>query len=237
MRFTSLIALRLGAALAVLAAPAAALATVEISIGPQDPFQRDITARARWGGSGYEANLRSDGADVLGTQMNPVGAPVWNMLTGTTTWQIDFNRDGSFSASETSSFVKPSRINYSFEYIEMAMWSQTNGNNASGLDVSNLTINGTSLGNFSQSGNTPQTVWFQSTTGFENIDITGQFSFLRLSGSGNSVFAQERPKLEFSFVGPVYIEPVPEPAAWAMLVLGFGLVGARSRRRTRALSA
>jgi hypothetical protein len=241
--------LRLAALAALMLSPMAASATVLISVGPQDPFERDITARARWGASGYEANLRSNGLDVVGTTLNPGGAPVWQLgqsydfrlswqaATGTTTWQIDFNRDGIFAASETSSFIKAERIGQSFQYIEMTMTTQTNGNNASGLNVSNLSINGTSLGNFAHSGNTTQTVWFESTTGFEDIEILGDLSFLRVRGSGNSVFAQERPRLEFSFVGPVTLEPVPEPAAWAMLLAGFGFVGAAQRRRTRALSA
>lgn len=256
MRFCPLPLLRLGTAPAALAAvlaavalPGAASATVLISVGPQDPFDRDITARARWGASGYEANLRSDGADVLGSQLNPGGAPVWqlgqsydfrlawNVATGTTTWQIDFNRDGSFSASETSSFIRPDRIDYSFGHVELTMIGRQNGNNISGISVNNLSINGTQLGSFSASGETAQTTWFRADTGFSDIEILGDLSFLRISGNGNAAFRDERPRLEFSFVGPTYIEPVPEPAAWAMLVLGFGLIGARSRRRTRALSA
>jgi PEP-CTERM motif len=30
---------------------------------------------------------------------------------------------------------------------------------------------------------------------------------------------------------------VPEPTTWAMLVMGFGLVGAGMRRRSRAIAA
>jgi hypothetical protein len=249
MRFTLSRGLRLVAVTAMLLAPMAASATVEISIGPQDPFERDVTARARWGGSGYEANLRNNGVDVIGSALNPGGAPVWQLgqsydfrlswqaATGTTTWQIDFNRDGIFSAAETSSFIKPERIGQSFQYIEMTMATQTNGSNASGLNVNNLTINGTSLGNFAHSGNTARTVWFESTTGFGDIEILGDLSFLRLSGSGNSVFQQERPRLEISFVAPQLLEPVPEPAAWGMLIAGFGLVGARQRRRIPRVAA
>lgn len=33
------------------------------------------------------------------------------------------------------------------------------------------------------------------------------------------------------------VTAVPEPATWAMLIAGFGMVGAASRRRTRALAA
>ena len=32
---------------------------------------------------------------------------------------------------------------------------------------------------------------------------------------------------------PTFAEPVPEPATWAMMLLGFGLVGYASRRRLR----
>jgi hypothetical protein len=249
MRFILSRGLRLAAMAALLLSPMVANATVEISIGPQDPFERDIGARARWGASGYEANLRNNGLDVAGTELNPAGGPVWQLgqsydfrlswqaATGTTTWQIDFNRDGLFSASETSSFIKPERIGQSFQYIEMTLATQTNGNNSSGLNVNNLSINGTSFGNFAQSGNTAQTVWFADSEGFSDIEILGDLSFLRLSGNGNSPFTTDRPSLEFAFVGPSPLEPVPEPAAWAMLIAGFGLVGAAQRRRTRTLSA
>lgn len=249
MRFILSRGLRLAAMAALLLTPMAASATVEISIGPQDPFERDITARARWGASGYEANLRSNGLDVAGTALNPGGGPVWQLgqsygfrlswqaATGTTTWQIDFNRDGIFSATETSSFIKPERIGQSFQFIEMTMTTQTNGSNASGLNVGNLSINGTSLGNFAQGGNTAQTVWFSDSEGFSDVEILGDLSFLRLSGNGGSVFQQERPRLELSFVGPVTLEPVPEPAAWAMLITGFGMVGAVRRRRIRRVAA
>lgn len=35
----------------------------------------------------------------------------------------------------------------------------------------------------------------------------------------------------------VYVADVPEPSSWAMLIAGFGLVGAAARRRQRTLSA
>jgi hypothetical protein len=37
-------------------------------------------------------------------------------------------------------------------------------------------------------------------------------------------------------VGPA-VAPIPEPATWAMMVGGFGLIGAASRRRSRANEA
>jgi hypothetical protein len=41
----------------------------------------------------------------------------------------------------------------------------------------------------------------------------------------------------FTFAAPIVESPVPEPSTWALLIAGFGLVGATARRRVRAVQA
>lgn len=36
-----------------------------------------------------------------------------------------------------------------------------------------------------------------------------------------------------AFAGTISLAPIPEPAAWAMMIAGFGLVGTATRRRAR----
>jgi hypothetical protein len=246
MRGINRLVVRALAAAALCVLPAAAQAVVTISSGPASPLPSELSARARWGGSGFESVILDSGTAIPATQMNPAGAPVWQLgqpydfrlawdwSSGTITWQIDFNRNGSFSAAETSRYIDAALVGSSFQYVRMTLSAQTNGGNSSGIDISNLSIDGTSLGNFTHSGNVDRTNWFESSTGFRDIEILGQLTFRRLSGNGNSVFQSERPRVEFAFVDP---EPIPEPAAWAMLMTGFGLVGAIGRRRRQSVTA
>jgi hypothetical protein len=41
----------------------------------------------------------------------------------------------------------------------------------------------------------------------------------------------------FTFLSPSMVAAVPEPASWAMLLIGFGMTGAVLRRRKAALAA
>ena len=68
------------------------------------------------------------------------------------------------------------------------------------------------------------------------VNVTGISSFtLVASGSffGEDTVALDNIEYVLSDVGP----GVPEPATWAMLISGFGLVGAAARRRRLATSA
>nr|WP_318771533.1 PEPxxWA-CTERM sorting domain-containing protein [Thermaurantiacus sp.] len=38
-------------------------------------------------------------------------------------------------------------------------------------------------------------------------------------------------------IGDTPINPIPEPAAWALMIAGFGLVGMAARRRRLAVAA
>jgi hypothetical protein len=55
-------------------------------------------------------------------------------------------------------------------------------------------------------------------------------------GCGN-VQLNEGTPIEFTLTGGAGVDPVPEPASWAMLIAGFGLTGAAMRRRRTAIAA
>ena len=60
-------------------APAPGSATVILSSGPVSPLPSELGARARWGGTGFEAVMLDAGTQVVGTTLNPVGSPVWQL--------------------------------------------------------------------------------------------------------------------------------------------------------------
>ena len=60
-------------------APAPGSATVILSSGPVSPLPSELGARARWGGPGFEAVMLDAGTQVVGTTLNPVGSPVWQL--------------------------------------------------------------------------------------------------------------------------------------------------------------
>lgn len=224
--------------------PVAASATVVLSGGPSSPLPTEVSARARWGGTGFEAVMLEAGTQVTGTQLNPVGNPVWQLgqahafrlfwdwTVGTLTWQIDFNRDASFGSGETASFTRPLRAGTSFGYILLTANSRTAGANSNAIDINNLRINGTALGNFTADSASPSIGQFFEPDPlgprFRSIEIVGDLVFRNTGGNG--AFQGERPRMQIDFVGT---EPVPEPASWVMILAGFGAAGVALRRGRR----
>ncbi|WP_136163173.1 PEPxxWA-CTERM sorting domain-containing protein [Sphingomonas flavalba] len=73
--------------------------------------------------------------------------------------------------------------------------------------------------------------------GLVTADGTPQIAgvFLNLVGAEGSGFAIDN--LRFAQAGQITVPGgVPEPATWAMLIAGFGLIGAATRRRVRTVS-
>ena len=85
-------------------------------------------------------------------------------------------------------------------------------------------VNGTSFGTF-----TPGTGW----TPFSQTYNTGSATqaTLRLDAGSTSQSYNDFAVDDVAFTGPAAPGAVPEPATWAMMILGFGLVGSGLRRR------
>ncbi len=67
-----------------------------------------------------------------------------------------------------------------------------------------------------------------STLYFGFLDRTTRYTQVLLTNNnGNDQFSYD----DFSIGTPGAVNSVPEPASWAMMVAGFGLVGAMTRRR------
>ena len=229
-------------------ASTATSATVILSSGPVSPLPSELGARARWGGTGFEAVMLDAGTQVVGTTLNPVGSPVWQLgqphafrlfwewFSGTLTWQIDFDRNGSFGAGETASLTRLARAGTTFDYILLTADSRTVGANSNAIDINNFRINGTNLGSFTANSSSPNIgQWFEPASPgprFRSIEILGDMVYRNTGGNG--AFQGERPRMQLQFFGP---EPVPEPASWVMLVAGFGAVGAALRRRRTVTAA
>lgn len=216
------------AAAAAFTTPAHAAAIIS---GDAAPLSYEMRGEARNGRSGFEGILRTQ---TTSPNMNPGGAPVWSYgsnynfaltydsTTGATTWSIDFNRDSDFADShELVSVVDPALVGFGFNYVNLRI----EGNALSSVNVSNFTLNGTSFGPFSV-GNAALNTLFEDTGGtFANINATGTFSF---SANGNT---DERPRLWVQVGDKSAVGVVPEPATWAMMIIGFGAAGSMIRRR------
>ncbi|WP_397421732.1 PEPxxWA-CTERM sorting domain-containing protein [Phenylobacterium sp.] len=220
------------AAAAAAAFTTSAQAAVVVS-GDAAPLSYEMRGEARNGRSGFEGKLNTQTIDPT---MNPGGAPVWaygsdynfaltyDSATGTTTWGIDFSRDSDFADDqELVSVVDAALVGFGFNYVNLFI----QGNAQSLVNVSNFTLNGTSFGPFSAGGSdTALNTLFKDTGGtFANINATGSFSF---SANGAS---DERPRLWVQVGDKSAVGAIPEPATWAMMIMGFGAAGAAIRRR------
>lgn len=238
---------RLLAGMIVLAAavPASAAKVVSTS-APVVRIPSDMGARARWGTTGWESILVNEGGALLTqTAIDRPGTPVWQLgqpynfslqwqsKTGTLGWSIDFNRNGVFETVEQSSFTKAGRANFGYQFIRLTGASRVQGANSNTIDIANLAVNGTNLTSLSAANGGAFDQWYMPQKGlFRDIGVTGTMTFRNTGGNG--AFAQERPVFNIFLVGQQALPAaVPEPQTWALLVLGFGMVGVGARRRNQ----
>ena len=110
----------------------------------------------------------------------------WEWFSGTLTWQIDFDRNGSFGAGETASLTRLARAGTTFDYILLTADSRTVGANSNAIDINNFRINGTNLGSFTANSSSPNIgQWFEPASPgprFRSIEILGDMVHRMQSG-------------------------------------------------------
>jgi hypothetical protein len=224
----------------------ATAATSSIDDPYPDPVLQsyDISGRARYGGTGFEGILFTPGPDP---NMLPSGAPVWDpsfyygfalnyvVATGTTTWSIDFNRDGDFlDAAESVSSLSPTLVGKTFNYANLYLQGNTTAGGTSAANVDNFTVNGRNFGSYSSSPptglNYTTEAWFADDSGLFGsvINITGR---LNLTWTGTGATADEIPRMWVRLDDAEQLPVVPVPAAAGLGFLGMGLVGFLRRRK------
>jgi PEP-CTERM motif len=117
-------------------------------------------------------------------------------------------------------FLTPGRYEFGF-----SAFAPQNGYNNAGDARFRATILGTTVANYLVSSG-PVRTW-QAFTGQTTIQTAGLYTV-------NFQFDTNLVPSKDVVIDRVYVAAVPEPASWAMMIAGFGLVGLMRRRASRA---
>ena len=173
--------------------------------------------------------LGTAGATYTGAVNGQFPIPPWLANTSTSRWispapnagnyDFDHNADGIYTYTETFSLAGYKASTASFT-----------GRFASDNSVDSITLNGTTLAGSGGSFTSYQT--FNSAGGTFNAGVNTLTFTVRndANGSGSNPTGL---RVEVAGIAGA----VPEPASWALLVVGFGLVGVTARRRVRSVAA
>lgn len=202
-----------------------------------------IGARIRWGGTGWEAGIRSStycpGAtpNLCGSQLNPTGTPAW--VVGTDyAFKVEYKTDGSLylgvdlngangiEASEAITHSFGALNGQGFDFLQIF---GNDGASTAESRVTDLFINGTSIGTLASGAAVSTDNFFNDNSGGATPWlITGNLRFLT-AGT-----AAENPSWNFNFRSPGRPDPtqVSEPGTLALGGLALLALGAARRRKT-----
>lgn len=240
---------RVLAAAALLSGSTAAAAAVQLV----SPVFAPIT------GTFVEVLPGGNGAGVYGVELrggDNASAATWEIGVGKATSQSNFNQ-GQFNwgcgtgGSAGCGTVQNFSLTWTATALSITVGATT-VNSPTGANLAALTgntlkvfvkrdatltinnIDGTAFavsatGNAAGSGNATNELFFYSPDNFGGNGFTATGT-VRIKGGGNSAN-------EILFKHGTYTPAVPEPATWALMISGFGLVGAAARRRRTALTS
>lgn len=145
-------------------------------------------------------------------------------------------------ALQTLSFKTAAPVTISGFNMYLAQDGDSNGN-IRGFDTVALfgSLNGTDYTNL---GKVDLTNPYQTGYGSTLVLVTSTFAaatyqFFRFEGTpyDQGDFSRRFPGGRLAEIDAIsgVVAPVPEPATWAMMIVGFGLIGAAMRRRTRTV--
>jgi MYXO-CTERM domain-containing protein len=202
-----------------------------------------IGARIRWGGTGWEAGIRSSTycpaptPNVCGPQLNPTGTPVWVVGTdyafkveyktdGSLYLGVDFNGANGIEAAESITYGFGALNGLGFDFLQVF------GNDGTGTtesQVSDLVINGASIGTLaSGAGASTDTFYNDTSGGATPWLITGNLRFLTAGTS------DENPSWNFNFRSPGTPDSNPVSAPGTLALGGLALVALGAVRRRKA---
>jgi choice-of-anchor C domain-containing protein len=168
------------------------------------------------------------------TTAPPVIVPGWDVTAGTvdhigTYWTNNGGSAGSIDLAGSS----PGTLAQTFATVAGQAYRVTffiAGNNGGGSAIKSLNVLATG-------GSTANYAF--DTTGFGRTNMGWSERFYNFRASGSSSTLSFAAGSDSSFFGPalddVSIAAVPEPTTWAMMILGFAVVGGAMRRRKTAV--
>jgi hypothetical protein len=242
------IALALLASSAISAVPANAAVTISGPSSESIFLSGSVTLGARYrnlsSGGGQEHFL---GRNDLGVASNRVGADLVYAngnnafslsLAGTTLTSV---MNGS-NLSIMNAFGFAAAGDQPFDTMQLVLRDGQAGNGLIGLN--GMRISGTTYGGQSVTDFALADIAAADFSGFRYFAITG-LDFTKaftLTGNfertGSFSSSQELNRFDVTIGnGPITQAAVPEPASWAMLIIGFGLMGSAMRRRRVAAGA